>query len=73
MELWRKFWFGATDVARIAGCSRSQAYKLIEAVNQREEQDGYLFMKGKVNKHSFCRLYHIDEAELVSAEGGEVE
>lgn len=53
--------YKADDVAEILNISKATAYKVMQTINQRMEDDGYITISGRVNSDYFWKCMYVDE------------
>lgn len=53
--------YKAEEVAEILDVSKPTAYKIIQSINQRMKDEGYITIAGRVNKDYFWKCMYVGE------------
>lgn len=53
--------YKAEEVAKILDVSKPTAYKIIQSINQRMKDEGYITIAGRVNKDYFWKCMYVGE------------
>lgn len=59
-----KVYLNWEDIRKVTGLSRSQAYRVIAAINEAQTDKGFQTIRGKVSKKVFCRDYDLTPEEV---------
>ena len=62
--------YGAEEVTKLLGVSRSRAYRIIREINQEMSSKGYLTINGKVNGKYLVEKLGFPEDYLVKNNAG---
>lgn len=53
---------GVTEVMKILDCSKAKAYQVMRELNQEFEEQGFLTIRGKINKSYLLKRVGIEKA-----------
>ena len=58
MESVEKVFMSAEEVAEAMNISKAYAYKVIQRMNKKLEQKGFLTMQGRIDRKFFCDQFY---------------